>query len=178
VCVCVCVCIKPVYVKYKTPKPQDMNLCVSDVWNLQLFVFDRRRLLGRPRRLTAHEVALQLARSFPSNTFDFLCEYHRALTRACLLISYQRCVFLTIDCVFGLVLSNSAQGSCKQQKDSWTQRTVLLFHVILFCFVRAVVAFQPSLLLLCVFFCVIPLRLNFICRRFGTLFHLHRQVGV
>ena len=30
-----------------------------------------------------------------------------------------------------------------------------------------------------VFFWVIPLRLNFICRRFGTLclFHLHRQVG-
>ena len=27
------------------------------------------------------------------------------------------------------------------------------------------------------FFWVIPLRLNFICRRFGTLFHLHRQVG-
>jgi hypothetical protein len=31
-----------------------------------------------------------------------------------------------------------------------------------------------------VFFCVIPRRLNFICRRFGTfrLFHLHRQVGM
>jgi len=28
------------------------------------------------------------------------------------------------------------------------------------------------------FFRVIPLRLNFICRRFGTLFHLHRQVSV
>jgi len=30
-----------------------------------------------------------------------------------------------------------------------------------------------------VFFWVIPRRLNFICRRFGTLclFHLHRQVG-
>jgi len=30
------------------------------------------------------------------------------------------------------------------------------------------------------FFWVIPRRLNFICRRFGTrcLFHLHRQVGV
>ena len=29
------------------------------------------------------------------------------------------------------------------------------------------------------FFCVIPRRLNFICRRFGTLclFHLHRQAG-
>jgi len=29
------------------------------------------------------------------------------------------------------------------------------------------------------FFWVIPLRLNFICRRFGTLclFHLYRQVG-
>ena len=26
------------------------------------------------------------------------------------------------------------------------------------------------------FFRVIPRRLNFICRRFGTLFHLHRQV--
>ena len=34
--------------------------------------------------------------------------------------------------------------------------------------------------LLFVFFWVIPRRLNFICRRFGTLclFHLHRQVGV
>ena len=31
-----------------------------------------------------------------------------------------------------------------------------------------------------VFFWVIPRRLNFICRRFGTLclFHIHRQVGV
>jgi len=28
------------------------------------------------------------------------------------------------------------------------------------------------------FFCVILRRLNFICRRFGTLFHLHRQVGM
>jgi len=30
------------------------------------------------------------------------------------------------------------------------------------------------------FFWVIPRRLKFICRRFGTLrlFHLHRQVGV
>ena len=28
------------------------------------------------------------------------------------------------------------------------------------------------------FFWVIPWRLNFICRRFGTLFHLHRQVGM
>jgi len=28
------------------------------------------------------------------------------------------------------------------------------------------------------FFWVIPRRLNFMCRRFGTLFHLHRQVGV
>jgi len=28
------------------------------------------------------------------------------------------------------------------------------------------------------FFWVISRRLNFICRRFGTLFHLHRQVGV
>jgi len=29
------------------------------------------------------------------------------------------------------------------------------------------------------FFWVIPKRLNFICRRFGTLclFHLHRQIG-
>jgi len=34
--------------------------------------------------------------------------------------------------------------------------------------------------MLYVFFWVIPLRLNFISRRFGTLclFHLHRQVGV
>jgi len=33
---------------------------------------------------------------------------------------------------------------------------------------------------LCVFFWLIPRRLNFICRHFGTLcmFHLHRQVGV
>jgi hypothetical protein len=35
-------------------------------------------------------------------------------------------------------------------------------------------------ILLYVFFWVIPRRLNFICRRFGTpcLFHLHRQVGM
>ena len=34
--------------------------------------------------------------------------------------------------------------------------------------------------MLCAFFWIIPQRLNFICRRFGTLclFHLHRQVGV
>jgi hypothetical protein len=34
--------------------------------------------------------------------------------------------------------------------------------------------------LLCAFFWVIPPRLNFICRHFGTicLFHLHRQLGV
>ena len=34
--------------------------------------------------------------------------------------------------------------------------------------------------LLCDFFWLIPRRLNFICRRFGTLclFHLHRQVGM
>ena len=34
--------------------------------------------------------------------------------------------------------------------------------------------------MLYVFFWVIPRRLNFICRRFGTLclFHLHRQVDV
>jgi hypothetical protein len=31
--------------------------------------------------------------------------------------------------------------------------------------------------MLYVFFWVIPRRLNFICRRFGTLFYLHRQVG-
>jgi len=28
------------------------------------------------------------------------------------------------------------------------------------------------------FFRVIPRRLTFICRRFGTLFNIHRQVGV
>jgi hypothetical protein len=27
------------------------------------------------------------------------------------------------------------------------------------------------------FFWVIPRRKKFICRRFGTLFHIHRQVG-
>jgi len=34
--------------------------------------------------------------------------------------------------------------------------------------------------LLYAFFCVIPQRLNFVCRHFGTLclFHLHRRVGV
>jgi hypothetical protein len=34
--------------------------------------------------------------------------------------------------------------------------------------------------MLCAFFWVIPWRLNFICRRFGTLclFHLHRRVGM
>jgi hypothetical protein len=36
------------------------------------------------------------------------------------------------------------------------------------------------MLYVCAFFWVIPRRLNFICRRFGTfcLFHLHGQVGV
>jgi hypothetical protein len=32
--------------------------------------------------------------------------------------------------------------------------------------------------MLYVFFWVIPRHLKFICRRFGTLCHLHRQVGV
>ena len=34
--------------------------------------------------------------------------------------------------------------------------------------------------LLCAFFCVIPRRLNFMCRRLGTLwlFHLHRWIGI
>jgi hypothetical protein len=62
---------------------------MSDVWNVQLFVCGRHRLLGRPRRLRAHEVTLELrahevtlelTRSFLSNTYDFLCEYHPALT--------------------------------------------------------------------------------------------------
>jgi len=35
----------------------------------------------------------------------------------------------------------------------------------------------PVFCMLYVFYWVIPRRLNFICRRFGTLFHLHRQVG-
>ena len=40
--------------------------------------------------------------------------------------------------------------------------------------------FQTSAVfwMLYAFFWVIPRRLNFICRRFGTLSHLHRQVGV
>jgi hypothetical protein len=38
--------------------------------------------------------------------------------------------------------------------------------------------FQISYALLYVFFWVIPRRLNFIYRLFGTLFQLHRQVGV
>ena len=40
--------------------------------------------------------------------------------------------------------------------------------------------FAAALYLMYVFFWVIPRRLNFICRRFGTLclFHLHRHVGV
>jgi len=39
---------------------------------------------------------------------------------------------------------------------------------------------QADLSMLYVFFWVIPRRLNFICRRFGTLclFHLHRRVGM
>jgi len=36
---------------------------------------------------------------------------------------------------------------------------------------------QLYILLLYAFFWVIPRRLNFICRRFGTLFHLRRQIG-
>jgi len=121
------------YVNYKTPKPQDVKLSVClmfGIYNCSYSIVTAC-WLGSPTRLTAHEGTLELTRSFPSNTFDFLCEYHPALTRACLLISYQRCMFLTTDCVFGLVLSNSTQGCCKQQKDSWTQTTVLLFDVIL-----------------------------------------------
>ena len=49
--------------------------------------------------------------------------------------------------------------------------------------VRHFIRLGPNLttsLMLCAFFWVIPRRLNFICRRFGTpcLFHLHRQVGM
>ena len=40
----------------------------------------------------------------------------------------------------------------------------------------AAVTFQ-KLMLLYAFFWVIPQHLNFICRCFGTLFHLHRRVG-
>ena len=36
---------------------------------------------------------------------------------------------------------------------------------------------QQVSFMLYVFFWVIPRRLYFICRRFGTLFHIHRQVG-
>jgi hypothetical protein len=41
-------------------------------------------------------------------------------------------------------------------------------------------AFLLSWIMLYAFFWVIPRRLNFICRRFGTLclFHLHRRVGM
>jgi hypothetical protein len=39
---------------------------------------------------------------------------------------------------------------------------------------------SDNILLLFAFFWVIPKRLNFICRRFGTLclFHLHRRMGM
>jgi len=39
---------------------------------------------------------------------------------------------------------------------------------------------SPCLYVVCFFFCVIPRRLNFVCRRLGTLclFHFHRQVDV
>ena len=51
-------------------------------------------------------------------------------------------------------------GNSETTKPSWFQ-TLAVFWI------------------LCAFFWVIPRRLNFICRRFGTLclFHLHRQVG-
>jgi hypothetical protein len=39
-------------------------------------------------------------------------------------------------------------------------------------------AHTAGLILLYSFFWVIPRRLNFICRRFGTLFHLHRRMFV
>ena len=46
--------------------------------------------------------------------------------------------------------------------------------------IKAYVTCQTSTVHFYVFFWVIHLRLNFICRRFGTLclFHLHRQVSV
>jgi len=44
------------------------------------------------------------------------------------------------------------------------------------CSTQSIIAYN---ILLYVFFWVVPRRLNFICRRFGTLcLHLHRQVGV
>ena len=51
---------------------------------------------------------------------------------------------------------------------------------IVYTFILTKNSSEKSVLLLCVFFWVIPRRLNFICRRFGTLclFHLHRSVGV
>jgi len=93
---------------------------MSDVWKLQLFVFDPHRLLCTPRRLTADEITLELIPP-PPNTFDFLCEYHSALTHACLLVSYQGCVFLATAYVFKLVLFNPVlrAGCFKQQKDKF-----------------------------------------------------------
>jgi len=47
-------------------------------------------------------------------------------------------------------------------------------------FGKEVYMFRTDLLSLYAFFWVISRRLNFICRRFGTLclFHLHRQIGI
>ena len=46
--------------------------------------------------------------------------------------------------------------------------------------VDGTIILKQIFLLLYAFFCVITRRLDFICRRFGTLclFHLHRQVDV
>ena len=58
----------------------------------------------------------------------------------------------------------------KQLKDSWFQTFAVYWMLYAFFWVNW---------MLYAFFWVIPRRLKFICRRFGTLclFHLHRQVG-
>jgi len=66
------------------------------------------------------------------------------------------------------------------------QCTVHIFNIYWLLFISFFLAvltgiiWEETLLLLYVFFWVIPRRLNFICRRFGTLclFHLQRQAGV
>jgi hypothetical protein len=70
-------------------------------------------------------------------------------------------------CCLGISLSNKVSNIIRRLIDN--------IKLLLIC----ILLLSHSFILLYVLFWVIPRRLNFICRRFGTicLFHLHRQVG-
>ena len=96
------------HVNYNTFKSQDVKLSASLMFGICNFTYSTvtTNCVGGYglRRTKSHWNLVSLL-----NTFDFLCEYHSALTRACLLMSYQRFLFLPTDCVLRLVLFNPEQ---------------------------------------------------------------------